>query len=126
MRERLPCAGRAAQRRARRGNAGGRGPGRGAAAPVLRAAPGALGARPLLRQLRQDPHPHPAHPLPPPRPAPRAPAAPASCRPQEVEIEAARWLPLEEYAGQHFQRGVALYERMLERCVAWAEGRYSG
>jgi hypothetical protein len=35
-------------------------------------------------------------------------------------------MPLAEYAGQHFQRGVPLYETMLERCVAWAEGRYAG
>ncbi|GBF88517.1 nudix hydrolase [Raphidocelis subcapitata] len=43
-----------------------------------------------------------------------------------IEIEAVRWMPLEEYVGQHFQRGVPLYEEMLDRCVAWAEGRYSG
>jgi hypothetical protein len=43
-----------------------------------------------------------------------------------VEVEAARWMPLEEYASSHFQRGVPLYETMLARCVAWAEGRYSG
>ncbi|KAI8477424.1 MAG: NUDIX hydrolase domain-like protein [Monoraphidium minutum] len=45
---------------------------------------------------------------------------------QEVEVEAARWMPLAEYAGRHFQLGVPLYETMLDRCVAWAEGRYSG
>ncbi len=37
-----------------------------------------------------------------------------------------RWLPLDEYRSQHFQLGVPLYEKMLDRCVAWAEGRYSG
>lgn len=45
---------------------------------------------------------------------------------QEVEIEAARWMPLPEYQATYFQKGVALYEKTLDRCVAWAEGRYSG
>jgi len=43
-----------------------------------------------------------------------------------VEIEAVRWMPLEEYRSGHFQLGVPLYEKMLGRCVAWAEGRYQG
>lgn len=47
-------------------------------------------------------------------------------RPCEVEIEAVRWMPLAEYRAQFFQSGVPLYEKLLDRCMAWAEGRYSG
>lgn len=35
-------------------------------------------------------------------------------------------MPLAEYASDHFQRGVPLYDEMLSRCVRWAEGRYKG
>uniref|UniRef100_A0A7S3VTM7 Nudix hydrolase domain-containing protein n=1 Tax=Dunaliella tertiolecta TaxID=3047 RepID=A0A7S3VTM7_DUNTE len=46
--------------------------------------------------------------------------------PCESELEACKWMPLEEYADQPFQRGVALYDKIRERCIAYADGRYRG
>lgn len=36
--------------------------------------------------------------------------------PCETEIEDAKWMPMAEYAELPFQRGVALYEKIRERC----------
>jgi hypothetical protein len=46
---------------------------------------------------------------------------------QEREIAAVKWMPIQEYTQQaYFQKLPAAYHTMLERCVAWAEGRYRG
>lgn len=46
---------------------------------------------------------------------------------QEREIAAVRWMPLQEYGQQpYFQKLPQAYHTLLERCVAWAEGRYHG
>eukprot|EP00877_Chromochloris_zofingiensis_P004212 jgi/Chrzof1/13792/Cz08g12180.t1 len=42
------------------------------------------------------------------------------------EIEAVRWMPLQEYKQQFFMKDSPLYATMLDRCYAWAEGRYKG
>ncbi|GIL58173.1 hypothetical protein Vafri_13027 [Volvox africanus] len=46
--------------------------------------------------------------------------------PQESELVDARWVPIREYTQQEFFNGMPLYSKMLERCLAWAEGRYKG
>ncbi|KAG2482882.1 hypothetical protein HYH03_018225 [Edaphochlamys debaryana] len=46
--------------------------------------------------------------------------------PCERELVAAAWLPLTGYTDQAFFAGMPLYQTLLERCQAWAEGRYSG
>ncbi|GIL79367.1 hypothetical protein Vretifemale_8734 [Volvox reticuliferus] len=46
--------------------------------------------------------------------------------PQESELVDARWVPIREYTEQEFFSGMPLYSKMLERCLAWAEGRYKG
>ncbi|GLC40218.1 hypothetical protein PLESTB_000227300 [Pleodorina starrii] len=46
--------------------------------------------------------------------------------PQESELVDARWVPIHEYTEQEFFRGMPLYSKLLERCQAWAEGRYKG
>ncbi|KAL6760913.1 NUDIX hydrolase domain-like protein [Haematococcus lacustris] len=45
---------------------------------------------------------------------------------QEEELEAAQWMSLEDYAQQPFLKGVALYDKIRERCLAYAAGRYRG
>ncbi|PNW79813.1 hypothetical protein CHLRE_08g367800v5 [Chlamydomonas reinhardtii] len=42
------------------------------------------------------------------------------------ELEDARWVPLHEYTDQQFFAGMPLYSKLLQRCAAWAAGRYSG
>lgn len=46
-------------------------------------------------------------------------------QPQASELADAKWMPLAEYVESGF-KGVALYDRLVERCVAWANGRTSG
>jgi hypothetical protein len=36
---------------------------------------------------------------------------------QESELEAARWMPLDEFMANPFAQGVALFDRLRERCV---------
>lgn len=45
---------------------------------------------------------------------------------QESEIEAAAWIPWDQFLREAPFKGVAMYDRIAEQCVAWAEGRYSG
>jgi hypothetical protein len=46
---------------------------------------------------------------------------------QEREIAAVKWMPVQEYTSQaYFQKLPAAYHTMMERCTAWAEGRYKG
>jgi hypothetical protein len=46
---------------------------------------------------------------------------------QEREIAAVKWMPVQEYTSQaYFQKLPAAYHTMMERCTAWAEGRYRG
>ncbi|CAG9464324.1 unnamed protein product [Pedinophyceae sp. YPF-701] len=45
---------------------------------------------------------------------------------QESEIEACRWLPLEEYEKIEFFRGRPLYEEITRHCAAWARGQAKG
>jgi hypothetical protein len=48
-------------------------------------------------------------------------------RVQEREIAAVKWMPVQEYTSQaYFQKLPAAYHTMMERCTAWAEGRYRG
>jgi ADP-ribose pyrophosphatase YjhB (NUDIX family) len=58
------------------------------------------------------------------KPAPGASESPL--KPQEDEIEEASWLPLEEYRSQAFTLSRPLLVRLLDRCVAWVEGKYKG
>ncbi|KAF6254177.1 NUDIX hydrolase domain-like protein [Scenedesmus sp. NREL 46B-D3] len=45
----------------------------------------------------------------------------------EREIAAVKWMPVQEYTSQaYFQKLPAAYHTMMERCVAWAQGRYRG
>ncbi|KAG2431927.1 hypothetical protein HYH02_013146 [Chlamydomonas schloesseri] len=46
--------------------------------------------------------------------------------PCQSELEDARWVPLAEYTRQPFFAGMPLYSKLLQRCAAWAEGRYTG
>ncbi|GAX76310.1 hypothetical protein CEUSTIGMA_g3756.t1 [Chlamydomonas eustigma] len=45
---------------------------------------------------------------------------------QESEIEAACWMPLDQYRQQSTFKGVLLYEKMVDRCIAFVEGRCKG
>lgn len=45
---------------------------------------------------------------------------------QESELVDARWLPLEEYLQQDLFAKSPLLAKMMERCAAWADGRYRG
>jgi hypothetical protein len=51
-----------------------------------------------------------------------------ACLLQDTEIEAAAWLPLEEYQRhqQEFHRGLALYATLMERCLSYARGDHAG
>ncbi|KAG2445484.1 hypothetical protein HXX76_000100 [Chlamydomonas incerta] len=46
--------------------------------------------------------------------------------PCQSELEDARWVPLHEYTSQPFFASMPLYGKLLQRCAAWAEGRYTG
>jgi hypothetical protein len=45
---------------------------------------------------------------------------------QEDEIEAVAWLGLEEYAGMEFTASRPLLRKLMERCIAYADGEYAG
>jgi hypothetical protein len=45
---------------------------------------------------------------------------------QEDEIEAVSWVGLEEYAAAEFTSSRPLLAKIMERCIAWADGRYAG
>ncbi|KAL3503624.1 hypothetical protein ACH5RR_038073 [Cinchona calisaya] len=45
---------------------------------------------------------------------------------QDLEIEAAQWMPLEEYAAQPFTQKHSLYKYINDLCVAKLEGSYTG
>ena len=45
---------------------------------------------------------------------------------QESELVAAKWAPLAQYTEQEFFQPMPLYKHLLQRCRAWAEGRYRG
>uniref|UniRef100_A0A383VIN7 Nudix hydrolase domain-containing protein n=1 Tax=Tetradesmus obliquus TaxID=3088 RepID=A0A383VIN7_TETOB len=45
----------------------------------------------------------------------------------EREIAAVQWMPVDQYTQQpYFQKLPAAYHTMMERCAAWAQGRYKG
>ena len=46
--------------------------------------------------------------------------------PQEDELEAATWMPLEEYSAIPFHRERPLLRQIMECCMAYAEGTYKG
>lgn len=46
--------------------------------------------------------------------------------PQESELAAAKWMPLQEYADLQFLQQRPLHSAVLDRCVAYAQGRYAG
>ncbi|GBG69999.1 hypothetical protein CBR_g4826 [Chara braunii] len=45
---------------------------------------------------------------------------------QDSEIEAAQWMPLDEFLGQPFLKNREMFFRMLMLCVAHLDGRYKG
>lgn len=45
---------------------------------------------------------------------------------QEDELEAAAWMPLEEYSQIPFQRSKTILRQILDCCLAYAGGNYSG
>ncbi len=45
---------------------------------------------------------------------------------QEDELEAAAWMPLEEFEANSFMRSRPLWSKVLSLCTAWADGSYSG
>eukprot|EP01026_Neomeris_dumetosa_P080024 TRINITY_DN88043_c0_g1_i7.p1 TRINITY_DN88043_c0_g1~~TRINITY_DN88043_c0_g1_i7.p1 ORF type:complete len:350 (+),score=39.62 TRINITY_DN88043_c0_g1_i7:4-1053(+) len=46
--------------------------------------------------------------------------------PEEQEIVAAKWMPLNEYRQMDFLKDQPLHAKILEQCVAYAEGRFMG
>ena len=46
--------------------------------------------------------------------------------PQEDELEAATWMPLEEYAAIPFHKERPLLRQIMECCMAYAKGTYKG
>ncbi|WCJ33095.1 hypothetical protein M5689_014477 [Euphorbia peplus] len=47
-------------------------------------------------------------------------------QPQELEIEAAQWMPVEEYAAQPFAKQHELFKYTAELCMAKVESNYAG
>eukprot|EP01025_Chloroclados_australasicus_P048243 TRINITY_DN5459_c0_g1_i1.p1 TRINITY_DN5459_c0_g1~~TRINITY_DN5459_c0_g1_i1.p1 ORF type:complete len:381 (-),score=34.15 TRINITY_DN5459_c0_g1_i1:605-1747(-) len=47
-------------------------------------------------------------------------------KPEEHEIVAVKWMPLEEYAQMDFLRKRPLMAKILQQCVAFAHGRFQG
>lgn len=45
---------------------------------------------------------------------------------QEEEIADVRWMPLREYTQTALVRDLPLYKKVMDRCVAYAEGEYGG
>uniref|UniRef100_A0A7C9DKR1 Nudix hydrolase domain-containing protein n=1 Tax=Opuntia streptacantha TaxID=393608 RepID=A0A7C9DKR1_OPUST len=49
-----------------------------------------------------------------------------SIQKQELEIEAAQWMPLEEFAAQPFAQKSGLFKRIVELCLAKIDENYAG
>lgn len=49
-----------------------------------------------------------------------------SIQKQELEIEAAQWMPLEEFAAQPFAQKSVLFKRIVELCLAKIDKNYAG
>lgn len=47
-------------------------------------------------------------------------------RPQESEIEACQWMPLEEFCRVEFMQSRPLYRQIMNTCYAYARGGYKG
>jgi len=47
-------------------------------------------------------------------------------RPCETEIEAVKWMPLQEFLNIEFMRDCPLYSKILDTCMAWADGEHDG
>ncbi len=45
---------------------------------------------------------------------------------QEDELEAVAWMPLAEYAAMPFQASRPIWKQIVDCCVAYAKGEYSG
>jgi hypothetical protein len=45
---------------------------------------------------------------------------------QEDELAAVAWMPLEEYAAEPFQTSRPIWRQLVDCCVAYAKGEYSG
>lgn len=45
---------------------------------------------------------------------------------QKDELEAVAWMPLEEYATVPFQTSRPILKQIMDCCVAYARGEYSG
>lgn len=45
---------------------------------------------------------------------------------QATEVDAVKWMPLEEYASNPFSATKPLYNKLVQQCVAYANGTYTG
>ena len=45
---------------------------------------------------------------------------------QATEVEGVKWMPLEEYASNPFSATKPLYNKLVQQCVAYANGTYTG
>ncbi len=45
---------------------------------------------------------------------------------QEDELVAVKWMPLEEYAAIPFTQSRPLLRQIMQKCIDYSEGRYSG
>eukprot|EP00879_Flechtneria_rotunda_P020834 GHRR01021935.1.p1 GENE.GHRR01021935.1~~GHRR01021935.1.p1 ORF type:complete len:271 (+),score=64.44 GHRR01021935.1:1047-1859(+) len=58
---------------------------------------------------------------------PEAGATMGQLKPCEREIAAVQWMPIEDYTKQPlFQKLPSAYHMLFDRCIAWAQGRYTG
>ena len=45
---------------------------------------------------------------------------------QAAEVDGVKWMPLEEYASNPFSATKPLYNKLVQQCVAYANGTYTG
>ena len=45
---------------------------------------------------------------------------------QATEVDGVKWMPLEEYASNPFSATKPLYNKLVQQCVAYANGTYTG
>ena len=45
---------------------------------------------------------------------------------QATEVDGVKWMPLNEYASNPFSATKPLYNKLVQQCVAYANGTYSG
>ena len=45
---------------------------------------------------------------------------------QASEVDGVKWMPIEEYHSNPFSASKPLYSKLVDQCIAYANGKYAG